>query len=555
MSPSAVKCIDNFPRPLLLRLHLDNGVVARKRGCPLSPNCSNLFRRYDPKFHVGSSIEDHLFSEAGPVNDHCPTPNFYATTETTFAFVTDSFSLSFAPQEMSLSIDMKEFFQWKFLVFLPSCSVELCLYCRAATLWILGRCSTRIQSALHWFRQSLCSFEKMWSIQSFSSKLRWIPDVDGSSHDSKQNWEDIDFCALKIDNCFITNPRQIFQWMLVPTNRFQTWDPHLVLPNFADMSNICFNVRSAVFTMEFSSFWKFWHMNTADSIVTAINILQTEKCSSPSPATFEILFCLFRTWSFTRITNDLDSTDNSDSVVSPPMMKFWGLANSLETHSLPWNITKCFSVPYGLRSVVEKNSSGRTFLTILQEVWSRRPDRSYKHGRHPILNNLLKRSFPWIAHGSNDQRIYMNLCHCEVSLIYLLLQLISMDLNCLNICSPNSARRFITSLDFAVTHSSPKSCWDHFTIVSEQTVELKWPIWTNNKWFHSQRVKFPPVKQSTSSFLVSMYLIWIILEFRLFRSNNQSSATLWVLETTSHCRTPSFNDHLDHCFIVLKHIQ
>ena len=23
----------------------------------------------------------------------------------------------------------------------------------------------------------------------------------------------------------------------------------------------------------------------------------------------------------------------------------------------------------------------------------------------------------------------------------------------------------------------------------------------------------------------------------------------------SHCRTPSFNDHLDHCFIVLEHIQ
>ena len=23
----------------------------------------------------------------------------------------------------------------------------------------------------------------------------------------------------------------------------------------------------------------------------------------------------------------------------------------------------------------------------------------------------------------------------------------------------------------------------------------------------------------------------------------------------SHCGTPSFNDHLDHCFVVLKHIQ
>ena len=23
----------------------------------------------------------------------------------------------------------------------------------------------------------------------------------------------------------------------------------------------------------------------------------------------------------------------------------------------------------------------------------------------------------------------------------------------------------------------------------------------------------------------------------------------------SHCGTPSFNDHLDHCFVILKHIQ
>ena len=35
---------------------------------------------------------------------------------------------------------------------------------------------------------------------------------------------------------------------------------------------------------------------------------------------------------------------------------------------------------------------------------------------------------------------------------------------------------------------------------------------------------------SASWFLVSMYLIWT-LESRLIRSNNQSSATLWVLET------------------------
>ena len=43
-------------------------------------------------------------------------------------------------------------------------------------------------------------------------------------------------------------------------------------------------------------------------------------------------------------------------------------------------------------------------------------------------------------------------------------------------------------------------------------------------------MKFPLVKMSPSWLLVSMYLLWI-LGSRLIRSNNQSSATLWVLET------------------------
>ena len=49
-----------------------------------------------------------------------------------------------------------------------------------------------------------------------------------------------------------------------------------------------------------------------------------------------------------------------------------------------------------------------------------------------------------------------------------------------------------------------------------------------NKWFHSPRVKCPFVSMSASWFLV--YLIWI-LESKLILSNNQSRATLWVLET------------------------
>ena len=92
-------------------------------------------------------------------------------------------------------------------------------------------------------------------------------------------------------------------------------------------------------------------------------------------------------------------------------------------------------------------------------------------------------------------------------------------------------------------------------ISSEQSLELKWLMWNKHKrWFHSSRVKFL-WSVCLSWFLVSMYLIWI-LESRLIRSKNPSSATLWVLET---CLTigllPLIINYLYHCFVVFKHIQ
>ena len=70
-----------------------------------------------------------------------------------------------------------------------------------------------------------------------------------------------------------------------------------------------------------------------------------------------------------------------------------------------------------------------------------------------------------------------------------------------------------------------------FDNTSEQSVELKWLKRNKHKrWFHSSRVKFPLVSISASWFLVSMYLIWILGSI-LILSNNQSRATLLVLET------------------------
>ena len=181
-------------------------------------------------------------------------------------------------------------------------------------------------------------------------------------------------------------------------------------------------------------------MNTADSIVTAINIPQIIECSSPSPATLEILFCLFRTWSFTRFTNDLDSTDNSNSVTTFPMTKFWGLATSWElilsgrpdlSRSVSPFLTDC-AVP----SRKISSGSGRTFLTILWEVLSGRPDRSYVVVSvfHSWVDQA--RSSPRIAHGSDDQRLQINQCLYQFAPICLLQQLISMDLDFRSVSSP-----------------------------------------------------------------------------------------------------------------------
>ena len=48
----------------------------------------------------------YIFSEPGPINDHCQIPNFFASTLTTLAFAKHSSLLPFLSQEMSLNIDM-----------------------------------------------------------------------------------------------------------------------------------------------------------------------------------------------------------------------------------------------------------------------------------------------------------------------------------------------------------------------------------------------------------------------------------------------------------------
>ena len=86
------------------------------------------------------------------------------------------------------------------------------------------------------------------------------------------------------------------------------------------------------------------------------------------------------------------------------------------------------------------------------------------------------------------------------------------------------------------------------------------------RWFHSSRVKFPLVKMSACWFLVSMYLIWF-LGSKLIPSNNQSRATLWVLETClivgllpliiilimASLSSNTYNRALDRKFFIWRH--
>ena len=115
--------------------------------------------------------------------------------------------------------------------------------------------------------------------------------------------------------------------------------------------------------------------------------------------------------------------------------------------------------------------------------------------------------------------------------------------------------KFIIGLDFAVTLSSPDSSGVLFDIPSEQSVELKWLMLNKHKrCFHSSRVKFPLVSMSASWFLVSMYLIWIFGS-NLIRSKNPVKSNSVGPGNLSHCGTSSLFNHLDHCFVVFKHIQ
>ena len=311
------------------------------------------------------------------------------------------------------------------------------------------------------------------------------------------------------------------------------------------MSNICSIVRSFVFLMECQLSEYFFSMNTNACSVEDMNMLHITECFSLSSVTFiEDRFCLFRTWSFTLSTNDLDPNDKSNSVSSSPMMNCCALAP-------PWGQTPGFLV----LSWVSSSSK----ITCLKLVCScpRANNGFHRSIIHQFIGfPLLKRPtfvivpswVPCWVRAFNKSQVVAWRVTCATanngyhrSIIFLSLYT-QRTLTFINYLPRafwcrrwqswgSPCNRPIIGLDFAVTLSSPEPFCVIFDITSEQSVELKWLMSNkHNKWLHSSRVKFPLVSMSSSWFLVSMYLIWILVS-KLIRSNNQSSATLWILET------------------------
>ena len=94
------------------------------------------------------------------MNDHCPSPNFFAYKDTSLAFAKHSFSLSFVPLEMLLNIDMNRILPVKFSGVSHNLLSKLMTLSQSCNVSNPGKMfhSNFVGSR---FCQSFCSFEKI----------------------------------------------------------------------------------------------------------------------------------------------------------------------------------------------------------------------------------------------------------------------------------------------------------------------------------------------------------------------------------------------------------
>ena len=130
VSPSAQKCVDNFPPPWLLSVPRENGLAARKTGCPLSLNLIIINSATLSHSPCGLSlqVEYHFVSDPCARNDLCPAGNLSANKDTSVELVIHSFSVSLIHHMMSLNIDMKIIRPW-------NCYGSLILFMNFWTSW------------------------------------------------------------------------------------------------------------------------------------------------------------------------------------------------------------------------------------------------------------------------------------------------------------------------------------------------------------------------------------------------------------------------------------
>ena len=273
-----------------------------------------------------------------------------------------------------------------------------------------------------------------------------------------------------------------------------------------------------------------------------MNIHHITECFSPSSVTVHRRLCLsfFRTWSFTLSKNDLDPNDNSNSASSFPTINSCGLLFSLRDHNgLPRSIMSFFFFQNNVLGLLKRE----TWLELVCPC-----PRSDNGKPRSIIHRfisfpLLRRpSFviipPWVACW-----VHVTVYNGSPRSIIFLSFRTPWDLTSIAFLPRAFWRRRWQSWGSPCnkTHHWPWFRCDSFfslafscvlfAIPSEQSVELKRLMLNKDKrWFHSSRVKFPLVRMSASWFLVSMYLLWI-LGSKLILLNNQSRATLWVLET------------------------
>ena len=128
----------------------ENGLVARKTGCPLSPNLiiiDSATLSHSPR-GLSMYVEYHLFSDPSPRNDQRPAGNLFANIDTSVA-------LAKHPHMMSLNIDMKIIRPWNCdgSPILVMNSWTLLMSCNAVNP---GKISTRIPSALRQVCPKFC---------------------------------------------------------------------------------------------------------------------------------------------------------------------------------------------------------------------------------------------------------------------------------------------------------------------------------------------------------------------------------------------------------------